>query len=234
MGILNNPELLRTYATIAAKFGSGNVYVDDAIAEKFESKPADCFLCLVLNLRYTVADELLKKFPDFAETRKLMDQNRGENLTRAGLESEFGALCNHNRDPKYTDDYIYVSLLASLAYALYYTSDDPGTLDTLQVILGKLDKQENIMGYSNVLAAAALWFADRNGFRDLVNDAYSKVLIEREEERRYAEQAAREEQEREASQRAYWRTHNLCQNCGGSFSGLFTKKCSKCGKLKDY
>ena len=234
MGILNNPEKMRTYATIAAKFGSGNMYVDDQVAANFEYKPADCFTLLVLNLRYTVADELLKKFPDFAETRKLMDQNRGDNLTRAGLESEFTSLCNHNRDPKYTDDYIYVSLLASLAYVLYYTSDDPGTLDTLQVILGKLDKQDNILGYSNVLAAAALWFADRNGFRDLVNDAYSKVLIEREEERRYAELAAREKQEEEAAQRASWRSRNLCQNCGGSFSGLFTKKCSKCGKLKDY
>lgn len=26
----------------------------------------------------------------------------------------------------------------------------------------------------------------------------------------------------------------LCQYCGGSFKGLFIKKCSKCGKIKDY
>jgi hypothetical protein len=27
---------------------------------------------------------------------------------------------------------------------------------------------------------------------------------------------------------------NLCQHCGGSFTGLFSKKCSVCGKAKDY
>lgn len=234
MGILNNSELLHTYATIAAKFGSSNTFVDDQTAANFRYKPSDCFLLLVLNLRYSVADELVKEFPDFEETRKLMDQNRGENLTRAGLESEFAALAGYNKKPEYTNDYRYVSLLASLAFALYYTSDDPETLDTLQIVLSKLDQQENIMGYSNVLAAAALWFADRNGFRDLVDDAYTKVLREQEEERERAEQAAREERDREASERAYRRSRGLCQNCGGSFSGLFTKKCNSCGKLKDY
>ena len=30
------------------------------------------------------------------------------------------------------------------------------------------------------------------------------------------------------------REQNLCQHCGGTFKGLFTKKCSSCGKEKDY
>ena len=30
------------------------------------------------------------------------------------------------------------------------------------------------------------------------------------------------------------KTQNLCQHCGGAFKGLFTKKCSSCGKEKDY
>ena len=28
--------------------------------------------------------------------------------------------------------------------------------------------------------------------------------------------------------------NNLCQHCGGSFKGIFSKICSKCGKAKDY
>ena len=31
-----------------------------------------------------------------------------------------------------------------------------------------------------------------------------------------------------------YRSQNLCQHCGGTFKGLFTKKCTSCGKEKDY
>ncbi len=33
---------------------------------------------------------------------------------------------------------------------------------------------------------------------------------------------------------ADWRRHGLCQHCGGSLKGLFSKKCATCGKEKDY
>ena len=32
----------------------------------------------------------------------------------------------------------------------------------------------------------------------------------------------------------YRRRKGLCQHCGGSFKGLFTKKCSKCTRVKNY
>lgn len=31
-----------------------------------------------------------------------------------------------------------------------------------------------------------------------------------------------------------WKASGLCQHCGGSFKGVFTKQCIKCGKKKDY
>ena len=31
-----------------------------------------------------------------------------------------------------------------------------------------------------------------------------------------------------------WRSNGVCQYCGGTFKGLFSKKCSVCGKPKDY
>ena len=37
-----------------------------------------------------------------------------------------------------------------------------------------------------------------------------------------------------AEEKAERRNQNLCQHCGGRFKGLFTKKCSSCGKEKDY
>lgn len=30
------------------------------------------------------------------------------------------------------------------------------------------------------------------------------------------------------------REHGACQHCGGSFTGILIKKCSRCGKIKDY
>ncbi len=35
-------------------------------------------------------------------------------------------------------------------------------------------------------------------------------------------------------QRAQRRSQNLCQYCGGTFKGMFTKKCTNCGREKDY
>lgn len=43
------------------------------------------------------------------------------------------------------------------------------------------------------------------------------------EERRIAEE-----------QIASRRFQNLCQYCGGTFKGMFSKKCTNCGKEKDY
>ena len=52
-----------------------------------------------------------------------------------------------------------------------------------------------------------------------------------EAERKAREEAERLEQERIRADR---RAKKLCQHCGGTFKGLFTKKCSNCGMKKDY
>ena len=56
------------------------------------------------------------------------------------------------------------------------------------------------------------------------------------EEKRIAEEKQRiaEEKQRIAEKKATYRSKGLCQHCGGTFKGLFTKKCSNCGKEKDY
>ena len=35
-------------------------------------------------------------------------------------------------------------------------------------------------------------------------------------------------------EKASFRSQGLCQHCGGTLKGLFTKKCTSCGKQKDY
>ena len=62
-----------------------------------------------------------------------------------------------------------------------------------------------------------------------------------EELRRKQEKEARQRQAQEAekarqrqAQMAKYRAEGVCQHCGGTFKGLFTKSCAVCGKKKDY
>lgn len=57
------------------------------------------------------------------------------------------------------------------------------------------------------------------------------------EKKKIAEQKAAEEkakQEKEAQLRKIHREKGVCQHCGGTFKGLFSKTCSCCGIKKDY
>lgn len=66
----------------------------------------------------------------------------------------------------------------------------------------------------------------------------------RQEELRKAEEARQLEEQRRAEgekvlqeveqQKIRYKQMNVCQYCGGVFTGLFNKKCKVCGKPKDY
>ena len=63
-----------------------------------------------------------------------------------------------------------------------------------------------------------------------------KIRLE-EERRRQEEERRRQEEEhrrQEESKKALYRSQGVCQYCGGTFKGLFSKSCSSCGKKKDY
>ena len=49
-----------------------------------------------------------------------------------------------------------------------------------------------------------------------------------------AERQAEEKKLRRVQQMADYRSKGLCQHCGGTFKGLITKKCSRCGIEKNY
>ena len=60
---------------------------------------------------------------------------------------------------------------------------------------------------------------------------YKKYNQQKEEERLLRIQ---NQEKRKQAQRLEWKSNNLCQCCGGAFKGLLTKKCSSCGRQKDY
>ncbi len=79
-----------------------------------------------------------------------------------------------------------------------------------------------------------------DSYDDFINERTEK--IKQLKEKKLAEQKAEQlrlEQERIAEQKRLdkmkqYRAKGLCQYCGGTFKGLFTKKCVNCGKEKDY
>ena len=62
-------------------------------------------------------------------------------------------------------------------------------------------------------------------------DSFTKMMDEREAEQAAAEQRRKEEE----AKKAQWRSQGVCQYCGGILKkGLFSIKCTSCGKKKDY
>ena len=59
------------------------------------------------------------------------------------------------------------------------------------------------------------------------------AMRQRWDERRRQSELAMENR-RIYRQKDEWRTASLCQHCGGELKGFFSKKCTVCGKPKDY
>ena len=55
-----------------------------------------------------------------------------------------------------------------------------------------------------------------------IQNSFDEVIVSRIEKNRKSKQANE------------WRSKGLCQYCGGEFKGIFTQKCRRCGKPKDY
>ena len=70
------------------------------------------------------------------------------------------------------------------------------------------------------------------------DDARRQEELRKAEEARQLEEQRRAEEEKvlqEAEQQKIrYKQMNVCQYCGGAFTGLFNKKCKVCGKPKDY
>ena len=61
-----------------------------------------------------------------------------------------------------------------------------------------------------------------------------RLQEQRLEKQRLEEQRLEAQRRFEEHQRTKYREANVCQYCGGTFEGFFSKKCTQCGKKKDY
>ena len=88
---------------------------------------------------------------------------------------------------------------------------------------------KDIMPLSN----AKTFEEDRQQKIKTIDENYAKTeeLLRQEMARR---EEKRKEEERKEIEKRTRRSQGVCQYCGGAFKGLFSKKCSVCGRPKDY
>ena len=76
-----------------------------------------------------------------------------------------------------------------------------------------------------------------NGWRDSEQKVkeYEKQIVELQQKEIALQEARKIQEEKQRIERKKtWRSTGKCQHCGGAFKGLFSKKCTSCGKEKDY
>jgi len=93
------------------------------------------------------------------------------------------------------------------------------------------DDQCNVSGWRNIGLVSEEQLLKWKQPEELAR--FEKEKQEREREKQERERKAKAEQEaKEAEERKrQWQAKGLCKYCGGKLSGLFTKKCTSCGKV---
>ena len=226
---------LQNFANIACNFSLAE-NVRTAAQGDLSTKPEMCFAAFLLLYRDQVAKAVAGRHPDFAPVAALVISNtQAYKDLVAALDEEFSAAAQFYQNPAIHSDPDYLVWMLTVALCRYPNDEITPTLK--DNILAELDELDDMMGFANILFSAALWYADYEGYRDLVMATFPAKKAEFEaaeakkkaEEERIANEAANKEKQRQT-----WRAQGVCQYCGGTFTGLIGKKCSKCGKKKDY
>ncbi len=139
-----------------------------------------------------------------------------------GLKSDGTVVANGSNSSGQCDVSVWRDIVAVSA-GWYYTVGVKS--DGTVVAVGNNNK-----GQCNV--SGIRLFSSINSFEQEREESVKQARIKVAEEARIKEILARRDQKELIIQQR--RSAGLCQHCGGEFKGLFTKKCAKCGKPKDY
>lgn len=100
--------------------------------------------------------------------------------------------------------------------------------------------REEVSHWKDIMpvSTAKTFEEDRQQKIEIIRANHSKIAEHQKEEERLAEEKRKEEkrkeEERKEMEKSTRRSQGVCQYCGGAFKGLFSKKCSVCGRPKDY
>lgn len=116
--------------------------------------------------------------------------------------------------------------------------DDCGDIAGLRsdgtVLTTSKNYREEVSHWKDIMpvSTAKTFEEDRQQKIEIIRANHSKIVARQEEERLAEEK--RKEEERKEIEKSIRRSQGVCQYCGGAFKGLFSKKCSVCGRPKDY
>lgn len=158
------------------------------------------------------------------------------NFVSVGLKDD-GTVVAKFRLP-YDDEVIdwkNIAAIAGWSRTIVGLRSDGTLLTTSKYYREELSHWKDIMPVST----AKTFEEDRQQKIEIIRANHSKIA-ERQEEERLAEEKRKEEERQEIErckeeiEKRTRRSQGVCQYCGGAFKGLFSKKCSACGRPKDY
>ena len=152
--------------------------------------------------------ELFDSLGDYKDSKQLKDE--AKKLLEIAKETQVGETISTPMDGKITR-------------ILKKKGDMVSKGDTLLILEAMLMENEIMSAFTGMVTDV---FVSENQAVKSGQNLVS-IVVEGQEKK----QVEINKQEQFAAQRRY---RNVCQHCGGTFKGLFTKKCSVCGKEKDY
>ena len=123
------------------------------------------------------------------------------------------------------------NLVSTKAKCEYYCKGEPRLFQSMDALKQKMDEINKIR-QKEIEEQLAQQKREEEAriARQKQEEEERLARLKREEAKRRQE----EERRRIEEQKRAWRSDGLCQHCGGQLKGLFSKKCTACGKPKDY
>ncbi|WEV66731.1 hypothetical protein OZX72_05520 [Bifidobacterium sp. ESL0769] len=131
-------------------------------------------------------------------------------------------LLDYLQDSENPDEYMgdgNYAVLLSAYLAVGFGADDTDALTSISC-WANVGPRQQFGTVARQLSLIPLWLTDFGGYKSLWREQYPESrmrVLQKLEDRRES-----------------WKSAGLCAYCGGSFTGMFKKHCTKCGRDKDY
>lgn len=145
------------------------------------------------------------------------------------IESETFQYCSRLKEVHIPNSVVKIEIRA-FDYCLGLTSIYiPKSVEEIYYDEGGSDTGVNYSAFANCPNLTDVYFEDESAikkfYRQFPNSTRVKEMLRLEEKERL---------EKLKKQQREWAKKGLCSHCGGTFKGLFSHKCSKCGIKKSY
>ncbi len=184
-----------------------------------------------LGRRYGVSQVIAAKHPVFTDFVKQIEADdlvitnpaSSSDVILGTLQQEAFKIVEYKQQQEVlAQDVDFTSLHLAFSCWMLMSAKEEYEKDILP-LFAVLDKQKELSPASMLNLTASMWFWDYDSFQSRVMQRISDIV------RQYQEDLRKEETKRQE-----YRRRGVCQYCGGAFKGLLSKKCSVCGRSKDY